>query len=406
MNLILWHVPKSLNKLRSIKLLSNFEITWTDSFYEPGKFNLTMPADDDIVPYLQDFCLLSKPASNSIGSNYEDVMIVEKVIMTEDENEGRVLSLTGHKADAIFGYRTLVRIRQQGNEYNFFPFRCADYNPPQALHIVQAMFTLLFKESEYQARNISWLHISSNITGTYDEIPQVFNGENFLDVVNDWRQSYKFGIKARIVQARYALHDPVDPEEWLLTFLIYEPTDRTAGEDPVILSAYNGDIYQTEYNYDSTNVISSVLAVGEKEDPPEEFDVIEDAESSVYRSEVFSDLTSISDEDLTEDVETLVEEQARAQFRGPRYKISLKETPNSHFHVNEDYFLGDTIVIRDAFGNYGKVRCTQVTENYDRDGHTLIPTFDEWEGIPSVLRCRTRERFITRDNQRIIVKGE
>lgn len=401
MNLILWHVPKSLNKLRSIKLLSNFEITWTDSFYEPGKFNLTMPADDDIVPYLQDFCLLSKPASNSIGSNYEDVMLVEKVIMTEDENEGRVLSITGHKADAIFGYRSLVRIRLWGNKYRFFPFKCSEYIPPQAPSLVQAFFSLLFRESEYQARNISWLHMVSQVTGTYDEIPQVFNGENFLDVVNDWRQSYKFGIKARITK-----DDPDNLEEWQLTFVVYEPTDRTAGEDPVILSAYNGDIYQTEYNYDSTNVISSVLAVGEKEDPPEEFDVIEDAESSVYRSEVYSDLTGLTDEHMTEDIETIVAEQARAQFRGPKYKISLKETPNSHFHVNEDYFLGDTIVIRDSFGNYGKVRCTQVTENYDRDGHTLIPTFDEWEGIPSVFRCRTRERFITRDNQRIIVKGE
>ncbi len=379
---------------------------WESNFYAPGSFKLSVPADKEIVALLKEQCFLTKTNIASENECYDQVMIIERVVMTEDEIEGRKLSLAGRSADAIFSYRVMtdIQIRQSG--YVILPMTSDIYDSSPPI-LIQLFFTILFKESPIHMRNITWVHIGSEIESSYEPVYASFFGENFLNVVNDYRQKYKIGIQSRLIRAKYLFEEPQDPEEWFLEFVLYEPSDYTRGTNVCIISAQNGDIASSEYTYNKTKEVSSVIALGTTEDEPsEEFAELEGEAEGIYRIEQFMDLSTVKSENTSKTVQELVSEQALKSLKAPEEKISITESDNPHFKALENYKLGDIVIARDDFGNYGRVRCVKLTETYDRNGYSIIPTFDEWEPINLTYCCKNGMRYITSDNKQIIVKGE
>jgi hypothetical protein len=52
--------------------------------------------------------------------------------------------------------------------------------------------------------------------------------------------------------------------------------------------------------------------------------------------------------------------------------------PNGQFRYRRDYFLGDTVSVRNAYGIRGNAVVTEVTEVEDESGSRMIPKFSEW----------------------------
>ena len=404
MDCILFYLPKYRQKWVAVKMIENAELSFEYSFYSPGRFTLKMSADDDLISILKEQCIIVPMSPRAVNSGqYDDPLIVEKVYMNEDEEKGKSVTLSGRSADAVFSYRILLYINDDQGDISVSPIEYSNYTAPD---VVMSAFNEVFQiyGDSYPPRKIPWLHIASTATSGFSRISVSYKGENFLEVVNELREKYKFGIKAQMIRAWINDPEAEDPDEWVLDFTIFKPKDYTSGNNPKVVSANNGDIETTEYNFDKTVEVNAVIAIGAEEGV--EFPVLEDTGlTGFFRKEEFEDLKGIRTEGISGTVPEIVAEQALTFLQKPHEKISFVESDSCRYKSKVNYDLGDKIIVRDEFGNYGKVRCTKITETFDNNGYRCIPTLDEWEQIPVILRTHNGARFITSDEKQVILKG-
>ncbi len=416
MDCILFYLPQYRQKWVAKKLIEDAEATFESSFYAPGNFTLRMPADDDLIAILKEQCMIVPLSPRSREEDvYQNPFIVEKVYMNEDEDKGKNVTLSGRTADAVLGYRVLGYLWEDDGEIRFDPF---GINNQQATDIILDAFNEVFQvyAADYIPRKIPWVRIASLVPErTYPRISVDFQGENFLEVVNEYREKYKFGIKADMIRAKLYESEPEDPDEWFIEFTIYKPKNFT-GTSRKVLSAGNGDVDSTDYNIDKTNEINAVIALGvEKhgeviDDKPVEIETEFHVQSDTgqvgfFRKEDYEDLKGVKIDALVDPVTVIITEQASTFLAKPHEKMTIVESDNCRYKCKIDYDLGDRLIVRDEFGNYGKVRCTKITEVFDYGGYRCIPTFDEWEKIPVILRTHSGARFLTSDEKQIVLNG-
>lgn len=417
MDCILFYLPKYRQEWVPKKLIEDAEGTYETNFYETSSFTLRMSADDELISILKEQCLVVPLSPRSDTSVLDNPFIVEKVYMGEDEEKGKNVTLSGRTADAMFSYRTLNYLWEEDGDIQFEPL---DISNEQASDIVMIAFNHLFQvynQDPYIPRKIPWVHISSAVPArSFPKISKTYTGENFLDEVNDLRKKYKFGIKAEMVRAKINDPDAENPDEWTLDFTVFKPNNYSSGNNRIILSAANDDIDSTDYNYDKTNEKTAIIALGiERHGEVIDGDMIDietefavqstTGEVGFFRKEDFEDLKGVKTAGLPGEVKETITEQASTFLEKPHEKISFVESANSRYKCKIDYDLGDILIVRDEFGNYGKVRCTKISEVFDYNGYRCIPTFDEWETIPCILRTKTGARFLTLDNKQIILNG-
>lgn len=403
MDLILFYIPKNNQVITAKKLIETSDYTWETCFYTCGRFTLTMAADDDIIPLLKEQCLIA-PMSPRTNENFmKDVMIVEKAIMDEDETDGKKITLSGRSADAVLSYRSAVSIEDNGGKIKVDSLDYDNLSPPD---IVMSIFNEVFQtyDDSYSQRKIPWISMGSYIEeNSQSKISVSYKGENVLDITDTLREKYKFGVRTQLI--RRGINDPGsgDPEEMMLNLDLYSGRNYTENSRKVI-AASNDDIETTDYSIDKTPEINAVIAIGKEVE--NEFPVLIDTgDTGFFRKEVYDDLRTLKTTGISGTVPQIVRQQASTNLMPPHEKMSVVETENCRYKCKINYDVGDKIIVRDEFGNYGRVRCTKITQVNDANGYRCIPTYDEWETIPVILRTKQGGRFMTSDDKQIVVKG-
>lgn len=492
MDLILFYIPKNNQVITAKKLIETSDYTWETSFYNCGRFTLTMAADDDIIPLLKEQCLIA-PMSPRTNENYmKDVMIVEKAIMDEDDTDGKKITLSGRSADAVLSYRSAVSIEDNGGEIKVDSLDYDNLSPPD---IVMSIFNEVFQtyDDSYSQRKIPWISMGSYIEeNSQSKISVTYKGENVLDITDTLREKYKFGIRTQLIRRGINAPGSGDPEEMMLNLDLYSGRDYTENSRKVI-AASNDDIETTDYSIDKTSEINAVIAI-RKEDEDEVPVLVDKGNTGFFRKEAYEDLRTLriagvtgygsisinkitqefnyyknlkgeldqivdkngtihtgyeerskfitdklsevteleiqnngsviqSYDTISDEIDSIIEEkrvqallyateylstvrqQASTNLMPPHEKMSVVETENCRYKCRINYDVGDKIIVRDEFGNYGRVRCTKITQVNDTNGYRCIPTFDEWETIPVILRTKQGGRFMSSDDKQIVVKG-
>lgn len=331
-----------------IAVIDNFaSLIWTKRYYSPGDFELYVPADKNLLSYLQ--------MGNFIKREDDDiVMIVESIRIKTDVENGDFFTITGRSLESIIGRRIF---RQQSR----FSGTIAE--------IVQAAITDNFINSVIRDRNIN-----NFIIGTMYDTPETtelqVTGDNLATWLEALCRAYSYGWKVIINNNNK------------IEFQLY-----AGNNTEVIFSDEFDNLLTTEYLINRENYKNHAYIFGEGEGSErkvttavingDDFQGLDRYELYVDARDVSSNNGQIYHIDYTKMLvqrgyEKLKEHSITQAFSG-------EIEPNTTYKYKVDYNLGDIVTVQTSYGISTHPRIVEIIENWDESGYKIVPTFEEME---------------------------
>lgn len=268
------------------------------------------------------------------------------------------------------------------------------------------------------------------------EIQSAF--EYVFDKIKDLCNTYNYGSKVT--------YDGTD-----FTFDLYKGVDRSIEQtdnDVVIFSPDFENLISTKYKSDSSDIKTAALVAGVGEGTNRVTKEVNGG-SGLNRFELYVDAKDVSNEIAYEDLVatypngSIVEENAVVYYVVNNIKIAILnhiDTPTTgtlleqpyqvllnqkgveslaevktvvsfegevepfhSFKYGEDYFLGDIVTVQNEYGISSNARITEVIENDDENGYSIIPTFEyvvqDIESTQEYLLTETNDILTTENDE-------
>ena len=340
--------------LNPLKIIDTYEsLIWTDRYWEHGDFELYTSMTDSILGYIrQDYYLAARDS--------EHVMIVEKILIKSDAEDGDHLTVSGRSLESILN-RRIVWGRKiiSGNLQNGIKtlLEEAIISPSD---IDRKIDNFIFEESDDPL--VTELTVVAQYTGDnlYDVIHKICSncGIGFRITINDHRQ---------------------------FVFKLYSGVDRSYDQinNPYVVFSPNFEnIINSNYMESKSALKNVALIGGEGEGTARKFASVGDGKG-LSRREIFVDARDISS-DVGDGV-TLTESEYSAQLEQRGDETLAENTDvesfegevetNIMYRYGEDFFNGDIIQIADAYGHESKARILEIVMSKDETGTSVYPTF-------------------------------
>lgn len=342
------------NALRTIEMIdSAISVIWIERKNDAGEFELYLRATPALLSLFSVERYITRP-----DTDY--VMISENVELTTDTENGDFLTVTGRSAESLLGRRVANRI------YN--------YSSTTAESVIRQLFISNLGTQAGSGRTIALTTIGTS-HGYTEPIGRVqLFGENILDVVSQIAKSANLGYRMTL-----------DRSAKNLVFDVYKGTDRTVPQmssPAVIFSPEYDNLGSTTYNNKRENTYNVAYVAGEGQGGTRTVVIVPSTTASgILRRESFVDASgvtkgSLSDEEyrkaLTENGNrSLAEHRDITEFSGEILQ-------HSQYKLGVDYFLGDKVLVQNAFGISATAYVTEITEVEDESGYQIRPTLSEW----------------------------
>ncbi|MBO5840465.1 MAG: hypothetical protein J6Q86_03430, partial [Methanobrevibacter sp.] len=151
---------------------------------------------------------------------------------------------------------------------------------------------------------------------------------------------------------------------------------------PVVFSPEYDNLITSDYSYDLGEFKNAALVGGEGEGVDQRVASI-GAASGLDRYETYIDGSSVSSngEIITLDqylvlLQNYGQEQINQTFTVEKTEGTV--IPNGMYDLNQDYFLGDLVSIKNGFIE-AQTRVIEIIYSEDENGWALTPTFSSWE---------------------------
>lgn len=338
-----------LNKnLETIAIIDSYKsLIWTKRYYTYGDFELYMPADEELLNYLKEDYYL-------IRDDDDSVMIIEKIEITTNIEEGDFFIITGRSLESILARRiiwTQTNISTSNPVNGIYQF--INDNAINPLSINRKISNLTFNSSFS-------LSAALNIQRT---------GDNLMDVITEICTEFGIGFKVILQSDRFVCS-------------CYQ-----GQETNVIFSKEFDNLISSDYASDFTNYKNCGLVAGEGEGTARKTIPIWNTSSEpsgLDRREVYIDAR-----DMSTNEGEIVESEYMSKL-SQRGKEKLNEFVATKSFASEietrmtyqykiDYNLGDIVNITNEFGITSKPRIIEIIESWDETGYSVIPTFEESE---------------------------
>ena len=314
---------------------------WTVQFYGLGDFELiTYPKYLDLI---YPGVLLKK-------ENNDNVMLVEKVAVKYDVENGNRVTVTGKSLKAILCKRIVwSQMNLSGT-------------------VEDAIRQVITENAISPSDSARELPIRLETAHGYTE---TIEAQLFGDNVGEW-------IASVCNQYGYGWDVVLDDG---MVFKLYKGTDRTyTSGEPVVFSPKYGNIYTANYQISSDY---TAALVGGEGDGTSKRTVSFGTASGVERVEAYIDGSSVSSNGEIITLETyleLLKSYGEEQIAQLPSSTSCECEIDAHgaFKLGVDYFLGDRIQI-DLSSVYAVARITEIIYSEDEGGERVLPTFSEWE---------------------------
>lgn len=340
--------------LDAISIVDTYEsFIWTDRYYAYGDFELYGAMRDGLLKVVkQDYYIQSRES--------EHVMIVEKIQITSDTEDGNHVTVTGRSLESIldrrivWGQKTLSGNLQNGIKI------LLDENIIAPSDSNRKIQNFIFKASEDQA--ITKLTIDAQYTG-----------DNLYEVIQTICEERGIGFRITL------------DEEKRFVFELYAGTDRSYDqtENPyVIFSPKFENIINSNYIESKASLKNVTLVGGEGEGSARRYTTVGSG-SGLERRELFTDARDISSDIGDEKTLTETEYIAQLQQRG-KEKLAEKIAITSFegetettimFRYGTDFFNGDIVQVANEYGHETKARVLEVVTSEDTGGVSVYPTF-------------------------------
>jgi hypothetical protein len=326
---------------------------WTDRYYSYGDFELYTAISEDIIKYIkQDYYLINRES--------EHVMIIEKILISSDVEDGNHITVSGRSLESIldrriiWGQKTLSGNLQNGIK------TLLDENIISPLDNNRKIDNFIFEASTDPV-----------ITGL--TIDAQYTGDNLYNVIQKICEERNIGFKVTLNDNKQ------------FVFKLYSGVDRSYDQTAVpyvIFSPNFENISNSSYIESRSSFKNVTLVGGEGEGAARKYTTVGSG-VGLNRREVFTDARDISSDVGDGVILTNAEYTAKLQQRGKEKLIENPEVISFEgqvettlmFKYGEDFFNGDIVQIANEYGHETKARILEIVMSEDEEGLSVYPTF-------------------------------
>ena len=337
-------------------------LIWTDRYNECGDFEIYTAMTEDLLTYIKQDYYLRR-------SDSDHVMIIEKLEIDTDAENGNNITITGRSLESLLDRRII-------------------WNQTLLSGNFQDGIEKLLNENvispSNESRKISNFKMEKStdpeITGL--TIEAEYKGDNLYDVLTTLCAERSIGFKVTLSNDNQ------------FVFSLYSGEDRSYDQtnNPYVIFSPNFDNLISSNYIESRSSLKNVTLVSaeDSDNRPEEegaeAPLVETAVGNVSgmnRREIFTDYGSISRK--TDDDRTLSDSEITAMLR-QKGKETLSENAevlsfegeaetSLMFRYGEDFFIGDIVQVEDHYGHETRARVIELITSDATDGFSIYPTF-------------------------------
>lgn len=337
------------SSLAPIAIIDSYaSLIWTKRYYSPGDFELYIPANKNLLNYLQMGNFIKREDDNT-------VMIIEKIQIKTDVENGDFFTITGRSLESIIARRIFIRQMQFSGTI------------AQVIH--QAIYdNFIIVDLPSTSNRTIPNFVIGEMCETSEIITQQVSYENVAEWLEAICRAYSYGWRI-IVNSNNKME-----------FQLY-----SGRETEVIFSDEFDNLITTEYVISKENykTYASVLGEGEGLDR-KRWNVDITRDEGLDRFELYVDARDISSNDGTisiTDYNKLLKERGYEKLKehSVTRAFSGEVEPSTTYKYKVDYNLGDIITVQTSYGIGAHPRIVEIIENWDESGYKVVPTFEEME---------------------------
>lgn len=326
---------------------------WTRRYNKPGEFEIYTQATAYLLDLIAEDCYITHEGDNTI-------MLVERVELTTDAENGNFVKIKGRSAACLLDRRIIL---EQTTLYG---------------RVDQALYKLIDENAINPANPQRALPLTMDLPDVMtDTISAQYTGTNLLAAIEDICAAYGLGF--RVVSDNASQVIP--------RFELYTGTNRSAGQSvnsPIYFSQEFENLVASSYAFDLSKYKNVAVVAGEGEGKARKRAVVGEA-SGLLRRELYVDARDmstnegeISDADYTAQLEArgtekLAETHTTEAFGGE------VDTLNT-FALDVDYSVGDIVTVENEYGIRVDTRISAIPEYWDENGYATDCVFEGMEG--------------------------
>ena len=343
-------IPVIMNSsFEKIGLIDDYtSFIWSTRYYACGDFELCVDVSVEHINMLQIGYYVMRDEDENVG-------IIEKIVISKNEDGQEVMIVSGRFLASIIGRRII----SQQTEVN---------------GTVSAVIETLLENEVIDpadlSRQISGLSYVSSVA-SLNTFKAQYTGKNVLTVIEELCITYGVGFKVLLQENNEFL------------FKLYEGVDRSYNQNLnpyVVFSNQYDNLISSKYEESHEKLVNAVLVAGEGEGADRKtLWVLNDSPSGLNRYEYFADRRDLQ----TNDGEiSPTDYTAQLQAAGKEYftEFTAAFTGNVYFNNIEyrtDVNVGDICTIENSkWGIHINSRLVEVIESVNESGqYSIIPTF-------------------------------
>ena len=327
---------------------------WTDRYFKYGDFELHASMNEVLLQYLkQDYYITN--------ANSEHVMIIEKLLINSDIENGNTITVSGRSLESLLERRIVWnRTTLSGNLQKGIK-KLLNENVISPSDSNRKIDNFIFEEST-----------DSAITGL--TIDGQYTGDNLYEVIASICQEKDIGFKITLNASNQ------------FVFKLYSGVDRSYGQSVnpyVVFSPNFENIIESNYIESKMALKNVALIGGEGEGTARKYTSVGTA-SGLDRRELFTDARDVRSED--DDGNAIPEADYLEQLR-QRGREKLAENVDvvafegeadvsTMFTYGVDFFMGDVVQIANEYGHETKSRIVELISSESEEGVSTYPTFE------------------------------
>ena len=340
-------------------------LIWTDRYNECGDFELFTAMSMDLLNVIKQDYYIRRPDS-------DHVMIIEKIEIDTDVEDGNTITITGRSLESLLDRRIVWNETSLSGSFQDGIEKLLNENIISPSNESRKIPNFKMEKSEDQA--------ITNLT-----IEAQYKGDNLYDILQTLCTERNIGFKVVLS----------DTNE--LVFSLYSGTDRSYDQtdNPYVIFSPNYDnlissnYIESKSSFKNVTLVSAEDSDNRPEEEGAEAPLVETAVGNVSglaRRETFTNYGSISRTVTEDDQEkTLSDSEITAMLR-QKGKETLAENASilsfegeaetsTMFKYGEDFTIGDIVQVEDHYGHESRARVIELVLSDATDGFSVYPTF-------------------------------
>lgn len=331
-------------------------VIWTVQYYSQGDFEMIVPATKKNIDLMQKDRLLCRD-KDITKDTFKNVMVIEDIKIESDWEEGDKLTVSGKSLKSIVGRRVV-------------------WNQTNLTGNLEAGIRYVLNENvidpEEESRKIANVELDE-AAGITDTIDAQLLGDNIAEWIESICSTHEIGWDMYVRNKKYI-------------FRLYKGTDRTYNQTEVpavVFSDEYDNLLESIYTYERGDYKNAALIGGEGEGVNQRTTTIGEA-TGLQRYETYIDGSSVSSNGaiITEEqYYKLLQDYGKEQLNEVSDTESFEGNvvSDGNYKLNQDYFLGDLVQVKNEFGIEATPRIIEIIESEDEKGTAIVPKFSTWE---------------------------